>query len=177
MGGFCTEDGSASGIGKRSGGRGPGGGGGTSPKRGASSGRRPAAWPASMAAAASSAPMIRTPSLLRRGRTSSGSSLSLSSVGRSVTVGPPGSSDLEELLLLVLHHVVDLEHVLVGELLELLLGPLELVGGDLAPALEGLEVVTGGATQVAQRHPALFGLVLHDLHQILAPLLGELGED
>src|SRR5205823_6029131 len=53
--------------GKRRGGRGPGGACGTSPYLGASSGTRPAAWPVSSAACASSAPMIRTPSLAGRG--------------------------------------------------------------------------------------------------------------
>ena len=53
--------------GKRMPGRGPLGGSGTSPNRGASSGTRGETWPASRAAAASSAPMMRTPSAGLRG--------------------------------------------------------------------------------------------------------------
>ena len=45
---------------------------------------------------------------------------------------PPVPSDLEELVLLAGQRLVDLVDVLVGDLLELLLGPVELVGGDLA---------------------------------------------
>ena len=47
---------------------------------------------------------------------------------RLVVHGPP--SDLQELLLFVGEQLVDGGHLLVGELLELLLDPLELVGGD-----------------------------------------------
>jgi hypothetical protein len=55
-----------SGRGKRCGERGPCGTGGTSPKRSSSSERRPVASPASRAACASSAGMMRTPSAGRR---------------------------------------------------------------------------------------------------------------
>src|SRR3954453_13221557 len=121
MGGLATDDGSAPGIGNRSRGRRPSGAGGTSPNRGASSGRRPAACPASMAAAASSAPMMRTLSLDGRGpRRSLGSSF-WSSLLRSSTRA--SGSDFEQLVLLVLHHPVDLFHVLVGDLVELVLRP------------------------------------------------------
>ena len=61
-------------------------------------------------------------------------------------------------------------------LLEVLLDPVELVAGDLAVLLERLELLAGVAADVAHRDPALLGPVLHDLHQLLAPLLGELGE-
>ena len=72
--------------------------------------------------------------------------------------------------------LVDLLHVLVGDLLELLLGPLELVGGDLAGLLERLEVLAGVAADVAHGDPAVLGHVLDDLHVLLAALLGERGE-
>ena len=49
---------------------------------------------------------------------------------------------------------VDLGDELVGELLELLLGPLEVVGGDVAVVLERLELVAGLTAHVAHRHPA-----------------------
>ena len=48
--------------------------------------------------------------------------------------------------------------------------------GDLAVLLERLELVAGVAADVAHRDPALLGPVLHDLHELLAPLLGELRE-
>src|SRR5947199_7904003 len=165
MGGLATDDGSEPGIGKRSGGRGPSGAGGTSPNRGASSGRRPAAWPASMAAAASSAPMMRTLSLDGRGpRFSRGSSF-LSFPVRSSTRA--SGSDLEQLVLLVLHHAVDLFHVFVGEFVELTLGALEIVGRYVARLLQAVELVAGGAPQVAYGDATFLGLVLHDLHKLL----------
>ena len=72
--------------------------------------------------------------------------------------------------------LVDLGDVLVGELLQLLLGPVELVDGDLAVLLERLELVAGRPPQVADRDPALLGLVLDHLHQLLASLGRELRE-
>ena len=78
-----------------------------------------------MAAAASSAPMMRTLSLDGRGPRFSRDFSFLLSLVRSSTRA--SGSDLEQLVLLVLHHPVDLFHVLVGELLELLLGPLEVI--------------------------------------------------
>ena len=81
-GGLGTAvDGSlSSASGKLTCGRGPSGEGGTSPNRGSSSGRLPAACPVSMATCASSAPMMRTPSVGARGvcRTSISSSSSTS---------------------------------------------------------------------------------------------------
>ena len=70
--------------------------------------------------------------------------------------------------------LVDLGDDLVRELLELLLGPVELVLGDVAVLLERLELLAGVAADVAHRDPALLGPVLHHLHQLLAAVLGEL---
>src|SRR5215472_17024940 len=113
-----SADSSAS-SGNRMAGRGPLGAGGTSPKRGASLGLRPSAWPASNAAAASSAPMMRMPSPAGLGGWVNSSSRS---------IDPPSQgSDLEQLGLFVLHHAVDLGYVLVGQLLQLLLGSFELI--------------------------------------------------
>src|SRR5207245_1790798 len=67
-------------------------------------------------------------------------------------------SDVEELLLLVLQDAVDLGHVMMGDLLELLLGPLQLVRGDVSVVLQGLELVAGCASQVTGGHLALLGL-------------------
>src|SRR5207237_10933306 len=125
----------------------------------------------SMRAAASSAPMMRTLSLEGRGQRRSRRSSFWSSV-RSDT-GASGS-DLEQLVLLVLHHPVDLFHVLVRELLELLLGALEVVRRDVAFLLQGFELMARGAAQVAHRDAAFLGLVLDDLHELLATLLREL---
>ena len=54
-----------------------------------------------------------------------------------------GASDLEELLLLVGQELVDGRHHLLGQLVELLLDPLELVGGEVAVVLERFELVAG----------------------------------
>ncbi len=82
-----------SGRGKRCGDRGPEGGGGTSPKRSASSGLRPAACPASNAAWASSARMIRTPSACWRCETDSSRSW-ISSTTPPLGRVPPGSAPM-----------------------------------------------------------------------------------
>ena len=74
----------------------------------------------------------------------------------------------------MLEQLVDLGDDLVGVLLELLLGPVEVVLAELAVLLERLELVAGLAADVAHRDPALLGPVLHHLHQLLAALLGEL---
>src|SRR5438105_3750618 len=87
-----------------------------------------------------------------------------------------GRSDFEHLLLFVGGEVVDLGHELVGELLEVLLGPVEVVLAELAVLLERLEVVAGAPPQVPHRHPGLLGPVLHDLDHLLAAFGGELGE-
>ena len=68
-----------------------------------------------------------------------------------------------------------LRDVLVRELLEALLGPPLLVVADVPVADELLEVVHDVAADVADRDPALLGEVADDLDELLAPLLGELG--
>src|SRR5437773_8175775 len=123
-----------------------------------------------MAAAASSAPMMRTLSLDGRGPRGLSLSFRWSSVGRSLMCL---RSDLEELVLLVLHHAVDLCHVVVCDLLELLLGAVELVGADLVVLLHPFELVAGSAPQVTDGDPSLLRLVLDHLHQLLPPLLGQ----
>src|SRR2546421_1236453 len=107
-----------------------------------------------MAAAASSAPMMRTPSAPGP-LAAPASSFASFSGSRSLMWG----SDLEEFLLFVLKHPVDLVHVVVGQLVELLLGPLDVVGREVAVTLEGVHVVTGAAADVAHRHPALLRFV------------------
>src|SRR5215216_2236277 len=86
------------------------------------------------------------------------------------------ASDLEQLPLLVLEQGVDLGHVLVGDALEALLGPAQLVLGDVAVALQALQGVLLVPADVADAGPRLLGPVLGQAHVLLAPLLGELGE-
>ena len=177
IGGLATDDGSAPGIGKRRGGRGPSGAGGTSPKRGASSGRRPAAWPASMAAAASSAPMMRTLSLDGRGprgRSRSRESSGWSSLGRSLTMTSGQTSSSSCSLCCTIRSIsATYSWVSFSSSFSARSSSSE----EISPVLlQVFELVTGGAAQVAHRHPPLLGLVLHDLHQLLATLLGELRE-
>src|SRR5688500_3153450 len=115
-----------------------------------SSGRRRATSPRSRASAASWAPMMRTPSGVPGSRSSRSSGLKSWS---SLTVAPGTDlgwaarwprSDLEQFLLFVLERLVDLGFLLVGELVELLLRTLELVGGDVAFLLELLQIVPRG---------------------------------
>src|SRR5262249_51901575 len=80
----------------------------------------------------------------------------------------PDPSVLEELLLLVAQHRVDLTHDFVGETLELLLDAVELVLRQVAVLLLLLELVPDVPAYVADRDPALLGSSLHHLHQRLA---------
>jgi hypothetical protein len=76
-------------------------------------------------------------------------------------------------LLLVGKELVDRRDHLVRELLDLALGALELVRGELSVVLQGLELVANGSAQVADCHASFLGLVPHHLHELLAALLGE----
>src|SRR5436189_26226 len=58
-----------------------------------------------------------------------------------------------------------------GDGVQLLLGAGDLVFADL---LERVEVVLRLAADVADRHLRVFALTAHDLHELLATLLGEL---
>ena len=64
--------------------------------------------------------------------------------------------------------------VLVGELLQPVLGAVHVVGAGVAVLLELLQVVDRVAADVARGHAPLLGHVPHLLHELLAPLLGEL---
>src|SRR5882724_697764 len=91
----------------------------------------------------------------------------------------PGSScglDLKELLLLVGRQPVDLVGEPVGELLEFLLDPLEVVLRELAVALEMLELVLGVAADVADRDTPRLCALLHVPDQLLAPVLRQGGK-
>src|SRR5579875_2136344 len=82
-------------------------------------------------------------------------------------------SDLEQLLLLVREKLVDCRHLLVGDLLDLLLDPLELVGGQRSVLLQRLQLVAGGTAEVADGDAPFLCLVPDHLHELLAPLLGQ----
>src|SRR5208283_944666 len=84
-------------------------------------------------------------------------------------------SDLEQFPLLMAKQSVDLGDLLVCQLLELLLGAIELVRGDLAVFLQPFELVTRRSADVAHGDSSLFGSVLHDFHELFPPLLVELG--
>src|SRR5659263_322105 len=113
---------------------------------------------------------MRTPSgVLRAGGGFGGGGVSLSS-GRSVTVVLPVTSGearplptlaggrglhLEQLLLLVMEHLIDLCDHVVGDLLELLLDSLQLVFRDVAVFLQRLELLASLAPNIANRDAAL----------------------
>src|SRR5439155_20514919 len=83
-------------------------------------------------------------------------------------------SDLEDLSLLLLSGVVNLADELIGDLLDLADGGLDLVLADVAVFFYLAQVVDLVATDVANRDTCLLCALVHQLHQLLAPLLGEL---
>src|SRR4051812_12159314 len=86
--------------------------------------------------------------------------------------GPAPWSVFEQLLLLVGQGSVDLRLGGLGDLVELLLGPAELVFGELSVLLEALELLATGPAQVAHGDPTVFGHALDDPHVLLAALRG-----
>src|SRR5690242_12963751 len=84
------------------------------------------------------------------------------------------ASDLHDLGFLALQQLVDLVHVLVGELLDAILGAVLLVAADLAVVDELFEVVDRVAPDVPDRDLALLRHLADDLDELLAPLLGQL---
>src|SRR5690242_15646009 len=83
-------------------------------------------------------------------------------------------SDFHDLGLFGLQRGVDLGDALVGQLLQPVLRPVDVVRAGLAVLLEVLEPVDGVAADVAGGDPALLGHVPHLADEVLAPLLGEL---
>src|SRR5882672_3714708 len=79
-------------------------------------------------------------------------------------------SDLHDLRFLRLHRLVHLSQMIVVHLLNVLFGVLLFVLGDV---LGLLDLADRLGTRVAHRHAALFGELVHDLHQLSAPLLVE----
>ena len=66
--------------------------------------------------------------------------------------------------------------VVVGQLLDLGVEPLVLVLADLVLLLVGLERVHAVAADVADRDPRLFGILVGELGELLAALLGQIGD-
>src|SRR5215208_564096 len=86
-----------------------------------------------------------------------------------------GSSHLEDLFLLALEQGVELLGLLVGELLQRLLGAVLVVGARLARVAQLAQVVHGVATDVADGDLALLRQAADHLDELPAPLLGEFG--
>src|SRR5256884_3895070 len=78
--------------------------------------------------------------------------------------------DLHDLRFLRLHRLVHLSQMIVVQLLNVLFGVLFFVLGDVL-RLFGLADRVG--TRVTDRHAALFGELVHHLHELAAPLFGE----
>src|SRR3954471_22281009 len=92
---------------------------------------------------------------------------------------PPGEesgSHLEDLGFLGLEVRLELGDLGVGELLQLLVAALLVVGADVAVVLELLEVVHDVAAHAADLHAAVLGQAVGDLHQLAPALLVELGD-
>src|SRR3954447_18287511 len=86
-------------------------------------------------------------------------------------------SDLEELGLLVLEQLVDVTHVFLGDLLELLLRAVRVVLADLAVLGQPVQLVLRVPANVADRDPGVLRLLVRHLDELLAAFLGELRED
>src|SRR5437016_4550052 len=91
-----------------------------------------------------------------------------------ISVQPKWPLDLHDVGLFALQEVLDLGHVLVGELLHARLGRTLLVVADLPVLDELLEVPQDVAPHVPHGDPALLGHVPGDLDELLASLLGQL---
>src|SRR5205814_5858488 len=82
-------------------------------------------------------------------------------------------SNGEDLLFLRLSELVGDEDVSVGELLELRLEALHLVGGDTGALLFGLQLVVRVATEGADLDATVLHFLVEHLHEIAAALLVE----
>src|ERR1700735_2887437 len=86
---------------------------------------------------------------------------------------PRALLDLQNFLFLDLGGLVDLLHVPVGQLLNLVVSPLVLVFGDLLVLEQRLDGLVAVAANVAQRHAMVLGDAVQALDELLAALLGE----
>ena len=80
----------------------------------------------------------------------------------------------EDLFFLAFEQLVDVLDLGVRELLQLGLCPALLVLARLAALAQVAQVVHAVAADVPDRHTALLGKLVHDLHELLAALLGQL---
>src|SRR5918992_116130 len=87
---------------------------------------------------------------------------------------PRGHSNLHDLGLFALQQVVDLGGVLVGQLLDSILGAMLLVSADFAVLRQLLQVVDRVPAHVADGDPPVLGELTDDADELLAPLLGQL---
>src|SRR6266540_2405617 len=108
-----------------------------------------------------------------RSSAASGLVLAIDNLG---TITGRGTSNFEDLGLFLLQQLVDRVRVLVGELLHPLLGTVLLVAADLPLVDELLQMVHDVAAHVAHGDSAVLRHLAHDLDELLAPLLGQLGD-
>src|SRR3990172_1286007 len=90
--------------------------------------------------------------------------------------GRTQASDLHDLLFLRLQDLVDLLHVAVRLLLYTVLPSFHLVLGNLLLLFPILDLLQGLAPDVPYRDPRILGHLLHHLDEVLAPLLGQVGD-
>src|SRR5919197_6778063 len=95
---------------------------------------------------------------------------------RAARPSPPTCSDLEDLGFLALEQAVELGDARVGELLQLDLGAMLVVGADVAAVPQFAQVVHHVTPDVPDGHAPLLGDVADHLHELPAALLVELGD-
>src|ERR1039457_2999477 len=88
-------------------------------------------------------------------------------------VEPAGLADLQDVLLLRLGRRVDLVHVRVRQLLDLVVRLLVVVFGDLLVLGQLLHRLVAVAADVAHGHAMVLGHAVQFLDELLAPLFGE----
>src|SRR5512140_2063852 len=123
--------------------------------------------------AASGAPPASTTHRASGAATTDTTTRLASSLMRTAGRSPATASDFHDLGLFGLDHLVDLRDVVVVDLLEVLLGVLHVVLAHAAHLLEG---VAGVRARVPHGDLAVLGQLVHDLHELLAPLLVHLRE-
>src|SRR5690606_37600129 len=96
---------------------------------------------------------------------------------RRVRGGSGHRSDFEQLGFLVLDQVVDLVDVLVGGVLQLLLGAAHLVLTGLAVARDAVQLLHRLAADVADRDARVLALAARHLHHLASAFLRQLGDD
>src|SRR5687767_4094766 len=114
---------------------------------------------------------------MRVGGTSSLSVGSLSGPSDSFGINrSPSDSDLEQFLLLVDHHLIDLCDELIGDLLKVLLGSLEVIFRHVAFLLKTFHLFLGVPPYVPNSHPPVLRTLLDDLDELPSSVLCQRGE-